>query len=60
MRPITSIRSNKLAAPATKICSFLLPIIMVTVPFAPALKNHGIARLIITCAPSTFPGQLPM
>lgn len=57
MRPMIVTPSNKLAAPATKICSFLLPIIMVTVPFAPALENQGILCLILTCAPSTFPSQ---
>jgi len=55
MHHIGSTRFNEIAVPATKICSFLLPIIMVTVPFAPALEQHGILCLMITCAPSTFP-----
>lgn len=52
MRPIASTPSNKFAAPATKIGSIVLPIIMVTVPFAPALQEHAVLCLIITCAPS--------
>ena len=54
MRHIGSTRFNDIAGPVTKICSFLLPIIMVTVPFAPALDNQGILCLILTCTPSTF------
>jgi hypothetical protein len=54
MRHIGSIRFNEIVVPATKICSFLLPIILVTVPFAPILEKHAIAALVIGCAPSTF------
>ena len=52
MRPIASSGPNTFAAPVTKIASIVLPIIMVTVPFAPALRQHGVLNLIITCAPS--------
>jgi hypothetical protein len=59
MRPVASTSPNKFAAPATKIASIVLPIIMVTIPFAPALQQHGVLCLIITCAPSTSFSQVP-
>ena len=59
MRHIGSTRFNDIAGPVSKICSLLLPIIMVTVPFAPALDNQGILCLILTCTPSTFLLQRP-
>lgn len=59
MRPIASSSPRTFAAPATKIASIVLPIIMVTVPFAPALQQHAVLRLIITSAPSKFPSHTP-
>jgi len=52
MRHIGSIRFNEIVVPATKACSILLPIILVTVPFAPILEKHPIASLVIGCTPS--------
>lgn len=59
MRPIASSSHNTFAAPATKIASIVLPIIMVTMPFAPALQKHAVISLIITSAPSKFLSHIP-
>lgn len=45
-------RFNEILVPATKYCSILLPIVLVSVPFAPILEEHAIISLVITCTPS--------
>lgn len=52
MRHVGSMRFNEILVPATKYCSILLPVILVTVPFAPILQKHAIVSLVIVCTPS--------
>jgi hypothetical protein len=47
-------RFNEILVPATKWCSILLPIILVTVPFAPILEKHAVLSLALVCTPSRF------
>jgi hypothetical protein len=52
-RHVGSIRFNEILVPATKCCSIVLPIIMVTIPFAPILEKHPVVSLALVCTPST-------
>jgi hypothetical protein len=52
-RHVGSMRFNEILVPATKCCSIILPIILVTVPFAPILEKHPVLSLALVCTPST-------
>lgn len=46
-------RFNEILVPATKICSILLPVILISVTLAPALQRYAVVALVLVCIPST-------